>query len=109
MHDWTENPISPLEQTRIFLCDDSKEETYVPHAIEISFHIKVIKNMCYHILYTRDPDGVRYRPCDMFLISMLMTGRPVNLPRSMLQYIVMAWTKRMALPFIGVLYPLLGS
>ena len=21
VHDWTENPISPLEQTRIFLCD----------------------------------------------------------------------------------------
>ena len=51
MHDWTENPISHLEQTRIFLYDDFKDEAYVPHAVEIPFHIKVIQNMCHRILY----------------------------------------------------------
>ena len=88
VHDWTENPISPLEQTRIFLCDDSKEEACVPHTVEIPFHIKVIQNMCYHILHPRDQDGVHCRPCNMFLVFMLMTENPVNLPRSMLQYMV---------------------
>ena len=50
IHEWTENPISPLQQTRIFLCDDSKEEVHVPHAAHIPFHIKVIQNMCYQII-----------------------------------------------------------
>ena len=39
----------------------------------------------------------------MFLVSMLMTERLVNLPRSMLQYMVVVWTKMMALPFTRVL------
>ena len=51
VHDWTENPISPLKQTRIFLYDDFKDEAYVPHAVEIPFHIKLIQNMCYCILF----------------------------------------------------------
>ena len=103
VHEWTENPISPLQQTRIFLCDNSKEEAYVPHAAHIPFHIKVIQNICYRIIYPRDPYGVHCKPCDMFLVSMLLTGKPVNLPMSMLQYMSVVWTKRMALPFAGAL------
>ena len=34
---------------------------------------------------------------------MLLTGKPVNLPKSMLQYMDTVWTKRMALPFTGIL------
>ena len=59
--------------------------------------------MCYRIIYPRDPEGVRCKPSDMFLVSMLLTGKPVNLPRSMLQYMDTVWTKRMALPFTGIL------
>ena len=103
VHDWTESPFSPLEQTKIFLCDESKEEAFIPHAVDIPFQIKVIQNLCYRIIYPRDPEGVRCKPSDMFLISMLVTGKPVNLPRSMLQYMDTVWTKRMALPFTGIL------
>ena len=37
VHDWTEGPISPLEQTKIFLCDESKQEAFIPHAVDIPF------------------------------------------------------------------------
>ena len=103
VHDWTESPFSPLEQTKLFMCDDSKVEAYIPHAVDIPFQIKVIQNLCYRILYPRDPEGVRCKPCDLFLVSMLLTGKPVNLPKSMLLYMETVWTKRMALPFTGVL------
>ena len=103
VYDWTEGPFSPLEQTKIFLCDESKQEAFIPHAVDIPFQNKVIQNLCYRIIYPRDPEGVRCKPSDIFLVSMLLTGKPVNLPKSMLQYMDTVWTKRMALPFTGIL------
>ena len=63
----------------------------------------MIQNLYYRILSPRDPERVRYKPCDLFLLSMLLTGKPINLPKSMLLYMETVWTKRMALPFTGVL------
>ena len=37
VHDWTESPFSPLEQTKFFLCDESIEEAFIPHVVDILF------------------------------------------------------------------------
>ena len=100
---WCLSPISPIEQTRIVMFDDSIPSHYIPFFDQLPPISKVIHQLCFHNIFPRDSQYYKLTEQDMFFISMMLSQKPVNLPGAILSYMNRVVQKDLSLPYGGIL------
>ena len=100
---WSHSPLSPLEQIKIVMLDDSVSFTYIPSVSQLPPLSRVIHQLCFDNIFPRDPHYYRITEQDMFFISMILSQKPVNLPGIILSYMNAVVKKDLSLPYGGIL------
>ena len=103
LSDWSLYPISPLEQTRIVMSDDSFQSKCVPHVDKLPPFSRIIHHLCFYNIFPRDPELLQVSEQDMFFISSLLSKKPINLPGSILSFMAFVVEKDLSLPYGGIL------
>ena len=57
----------------------------------------------YRNIYLREPSGLAIKYCDMSILSIMLTKQRVNLTSSILHHMSTVWSKKMSLPYSGIL------
>ena len=100
---WSHSPLSPREQIKIVMLDDSVSFTYIPSVSQLPPLSRVIHQLCFDNIFPRDPHHYRITEQDMFFISMILSQKPVNLPGIILSYMNAVVQKDLSLPYGGIL------
>ena len=100
---WSHSPLFPMEQIKIVMLDDSIPFTYIPSISQLPPLSRVIHQLCFYNIFPRNLQHYKITEQDMFIISMMLSQKPVNLPGMIISYMNVVVQKDLSLPYGGIL------